>query len=106
VLAEQKHHAELPISTLSMDLKSWVGNKDFSDVTLLLESEQKNVYAHKLILSRCPYFAAMFSESPLHERTSKPGCTIKLDKIRYDVLMEVLTYLYTDECHITLNNVM
>lgn len=48
----------------------------------------------------------MFSESPLHERTSKPGCTIKLDKIRYDVLMEVLTYLYTDECQITLNNVM
>jgi hypothetical protein len=73
---------------------------------LLLEGEQKSVYAHKLILSRCPYFAAMFSESPLHERTSKPGCTIKLEKIRYDVLMEVLTYLYTDECQITLHNVM
>ena len=106
VLAEQKHHAELPSSTLNSDLKSWVGNKDFSDVTLLLEVENKSIYAHKLILSRCPYFAAMFSESPLHERTSKPGCTIKLEKIRCDVLMEVLTYLYTDECQITLHNVM
>ena len=37
---------------------------------------------------------------------NKAGAQLKLDKIRYDVLMEVLAYLYTDECQITLNNVM
>ena len=39
-------------------------------------------------------------------KTNKAGACIKLEKIRYEVLIEVLTYLYTDECQITLNNVM
>ena len=42
----------------------------------------------------------------MHEKTNKAGACIRLEKIRYDVLIEVLTYLYTDECQITLNNVM
>lgn len=42
----------------------------------------------------------------LHQRTSEFGCQIKLDKIKFDVLQEILTYLYTDECQITLTNVM
>lgn len=42
----------------------------------------------------------------LHERTAKYGCHIKLEKIKYEVLYEILHYLYTDECQITLSNVM
>lgn len=37
---------------------------------------------------------------------NKAGAQLKLEKIRHEVLLEVLTYLYTDECQITLNNVM
>ena len=37
---------------------------------------------------------------------NKAGAQLKLEKIRFEVLIEVLTYLYTDECQITLNNVM
>ena len=48
----------------------------------------------------------MFQKTPLHEKTNKAGACITLEKIRYEVLIEVLTYLYTDECQITLNNVM
>ena len=68
--------------------------------------DNREVPAHKLFLSRCPYFATMFQNTPLHERTNKAGASLKLEKIRYEVLIEVLTYLYTDECQITLNNVM
>ena len=87
-------------------MKSWIGNPEHSDFTFVLEGEHKSVAAHKLILSRCPYFATMFQKTPLHEKMNKAGAQLKLDKIRYDVLMEVLAYLYTDECQITLNNVM
>ncbi len=46
------------------------------------------------------------TEISLHQRTAQYGCQIKLDKIKYEVLVEILTYLYTDECCITLTNVM
>jgi len=105
VLSEQRN-PELPKSTLHSDLKSWIGNPDFSDFTFVLEPEHKTVAAHKLILSRCSYFSTMFQKSPLHEKMNKAGAQLKLEKVRYDVLMEVLAYLYTDECQITLNNVM
>ena len=45
-------------------------------------------------------------DMPLHQRTAEPGCHVKLEKIKYDVLYEILTYLYSDECQITLTNVM
>jgi hypothetical protein len=42
----------------------------------------------------------------MHERTTKFGCEINLAKIKYEVLVEILSYLYTDECQITVHNVM
>ena len=106
VLSEQRN-PELPKSTLTADLKSWIANPENSDFTFIVDSpENRQVPAHKLFLSRCPYFATMFQKTPLHEKTNKAGATIRLEKIRYEVLIEVLTYLYTDECQITLNNVM
>jgi len=97
-LSEQKN-PELPQSTLSSDLKSWIANPENSDFTFLVEGpEERQVPAHKLFLSRCPYFATMFQKTPLHDKTNKAGACIKLEKIRYEVLIEVLTYLYTDEC--------
>ena len=106
VLAESRSIVEIPPSSLHLDLKSWVCNPEFSDVTLFLEAENKKVPAHKLVLSRCPYFATMFQETPLHDKTRQHGCTIKLEKIKFEVIKEVLTYLYTDECNINLTNVM
>jgi len=58
-------------STLLSDLKSFVDNEAMSDVTLIVEGEA--VFAHKLMLTRCPYFHAMFmgemmesSQSTIH----------------------------------------
>jgi len=66
----------VPLSSILTDMKSWVGNKTFSDVTLILEAEGgMQVPAHKLLLQRCVYFATMFqSDNPLHQRTSQFGC--------------------------------
>lgn len=64
---------EFPRSSLLGDLRSWIGNPVFSDVLLVITDETtkalRKVPAHKLLLSRCAYFAAMFSDLPLHEKT-------------------------------------
>ena len=101
---------EFPRSSLLGDLRSWIGNPVFSDVLLVITDEAtkaiRKVPAHKLLLSRCAYFAAMFSDLPLHEKTQQSGCEIQLGTMRFEVLIQMLTYLYTDECQITIDNVM
>lgn len=46
------------------------------------------------------------SEVSLHEKTAQYRCQVKLASIKFEVLVEILNYLYTDECQITLANVM
>jgi hypothetical protein len=58
----------------------------------------KELPAHKLLLSRCPYFAAMF-QMDMREKTLDK---IKLENISYHIFMLVVKYLYTDECDIKL----
>ena len=62
-----------PKSNLLNDLRSWIGNPVFSDVMLVITDfntkATRKVPAHKLMLSRCAYFAAMFSDLPLHQKT-------------------------------------
>jgi hypothetical protein len=69
----------------------------FSDVTFILEGS-KEVPAHKIMLARCPYFAAMFSM----EMREKTMDKIKLENISYNIFMLVMKYLYSDECVINL----
>lgn len=74
---------DIPASTLLSDLENLVGNRvslvwltlqSFSDVTFILEGS-KEFPAHKMLLARCPYFAAMFSME-MREKT--------LDKIKLE----------------------
>jgi hypothetical protein len=58
----------------------------------------KEVPAHKIMLARCPYFAAMFSM----EMREKTMDKIKLENISYNIFMLVMKYLYTDDCTINL----
>ncbi len=66
-------------------------------MTFILEGN-KEVPAHKILLARCPYFAAMFSM----EMREKSMDKIKLENISYHIFMMVMKYLYTDDCEITL----
>ena len=66
-------------------------------MTFILEGN-KEFPAHKLLLSRCPYFQAMFST----EMREKSMDKIRLDHISYHIFQLVVKYLYTDDCEITL----
>ena len=85
----------MPKSTLGNDLKSWIANPQHADFTFILLPDNREVPAHKLFLSRCPYFATMFQNTPLHERTNKAGASLKLEKIRYEVLIEVASVRFS-----------
>ena len=52
----------------------------YSDVTFILE-ENREIPAHKMILTRCPYFAGMFS-SEMRERNLEK---IKIENFSYKV---------------------
>lgn len=58
----------------------------------------KEVPAHKIVLTRCHYFAVMFS-TDMKERTQDK---IKIENISHSIFLLILKYLYTDECDITL----
>lgn len=66
-------------------------------MTFILEGS-KEFPAHKLLLARCPYFAAMFSMDMKEKTMDK----IKLEHISYQIFNLVVRYLYTDDCCITL----
>jgi len=86
----------LQISSLFMqNLKEMLHNPEFSDVTFIVEGRQ--IYAHKIILSRrCEHFAAMFRSGMRESHES----TIEMPNVSYDVFMLVLEYLYTDSVKI------
>lgn len=67
-------------------------------MTFILESN-KEIPAHKIMLTRCPYFAAMFSND-MKEKTQEK---INIETISQSVFLLVLRYLYTDDCDINLD---
>ena len=66
-------------------------------MTFILEGT-KEVPAHKILLTRCPYFAVMFT-TEMRERHQEK---IKIENISYQIFLLILKYLYTDDCDITL----
>lgn len=78
-------------SRLSNDFKSLLQSGEASDVTFTCEGEEFK--AHTVILSaRSPVFAVMFR----HEMKEKKDRRIEIVDMEKGVLMELLTYMYTD----------
>uniref|UniRef100_A0A7S2R715 BTB domain-containing protein n=1 Tax=Mucochytrium quahogii TaxID=96639 RepID=A0A7S2R715_9STRA len=88
-----------PISRSSLvhDLASLVGNEECSDITFVVEGRE--IPAHKVLLTRCDYFAAMFTGGMLESRQDK----IHLNDIRYEIFICLLKYLYTDRQDVNLD---
>eukprot|EP00594_Rhizosolenia_setigera_P021143 CAMPEP_0178980024 /NCGR_PEP_ID=MMETSP0789-20121207/26237_1 /TAXON_ID=3005 /ORGANISM="Rhizosolenia setigera, Strain CCMP 1694" /LENGTH=793 /DNA_ID=CAMNT_0020670333 /DNA_START=181 /DNA_END=2560 /DNA_ORIENTATION=- len=83
----------VPPSSLVQDLRSLVGNELMSDLTLVVEGQ--HIYAHKVMLVRCPYFRAML----LGEMMESNQQIIRLEGevVRYPIFLKILEYLYTDD---------
>lgn len=55
-----------------------------------------------MMMCRCPYFKAMLCS----EMKEKYESQIKIENLEYDTFLQVVTYLYTDDCVIDLSNAM
>lgn len=110
---------EIPPSSLLLDMQQFVNAEKFSDITFVLEGN-KHVYGHKMLLSRCPYFTAMFAsemKESLERKVRLPRyggvvilyflfLQVTIENISHDIFLLMLRYLYTDDCEITLENAM
>jgi hypothetical protein len=84
---------DLPPPTILSDLRSFINQPEFSDIELVCRIDGCKFFGHKIILSRCLYFAAMFGSCM--QETTKP--VVELSDISGPVLEAILKYLYTDE---------
>lgn len=81
---------ELPESKICEDFGALFETQKFSDVTLSVGG--KDLLVHKLILAaRSPVFAAMFK----HEMAESKQNRVTIQDVDYDVLREMLMYIYT-----------
>mmetsp|Transcript_542 Transcript_542/g.1286 ORF Transcript_542/g.1286 Transcript_542/m.1286 type:complete len:829 (-) Transcript_542:59-2545(-) len=90
----------IPPSTLVTDLKSLVNDEALSDVTFIVEDQP--VYAHKILLMRCPYFQAMLLGSMMESSQSE----IRMEQVSHSIFLLLLEYLYTDNVRIPLDAAM
>jgi len=84
---------ELPPPTILDDLKSFVNTEKFSDVKFKVDSGEI-FYGHKLILTRCSYFKAMFETANLKESGED---TISISEVTDENFLTLISYLYSDE---------
>jgi len=91
---------EVPPSTIISDLRSFINDDGLSDVTFIVDGQ--SVFAHKIMLTRCSYFRAMF----MGEMMEANQTTIRLEQVSYPIFLAVLEYLYTDKVHILLEDAM
>ncbi|KAL9658379.1 hypothetical protein ABK040_015699 [Willaertia magna] len=75
------------------------------DENLLIEEEEKQIEngiaVHKLIMARSPFFSRMFVTSGMSESIEK---VVHLTDYSKEVMLEVLTFLYTDTLRLTARN--
>jgi N-acetylneuraminic acid mutarotase len=86
-------------ASIRSDLKAFVNNKEFSDVTFVVQGVE--LYAHKMICARCPFFSAMFQTGM---KESEPGARIALPEVELETFLLLLEYLYTDQVDLTIEN--
>jgi hypothetical protein len=91
----------IPRVRLAGDLKRYVGNPKFSDVTFLIEGQQ--ICAHKVLLTcRSEYFRVMFKGSFAESEQRE----VTLHDVSTASFLVLLEYLYTDKIHLTPENVV
>jgi leucine-zipper-like transcriptional regulator 1 len=85
-------------SSLNKDLLDFVNSKLYSDIDITVEGSRL-LHAHRIFLRRSPYFKAMF-DAEMKETVLKQ---VNIENVSYDIMLQVLRYLYTDDCEINLS---
>lgn len=83
---------DLPPPTILEDLGKFVNDPVYADIVFEVDSGDE-FFGHKIILSRCAYFKAMF-ESNMAEKTQT---RIRIKDVTNEVFQLLLSYLYLDE---------
>ena len=90
------------IQSLKQDLNSFVGNDMFADVEIVVKGvPNMTLPAHKLMLSRCERFERLIDNAA---EDSEGRVRIDIDDMNYETAVQLVRYLYTDECDIELDN--
>ena len=94
---------EVPQSTLFRELGALVGNEKFADIRFNVEGT--TVPAHRVILSRFPFFVSMMETSNGTEGKDVEGSdAIEIKGIRHATFLNFLRYVYTDALDIVKMN--
>lgn len=98
----------VPRNKLWTGIQGMLNQKEFSDVTFLVEGKQ--FYGHKIIISQLSEkFKAMFSANQ-HISGVSGGCggfieskqsTITIENISYPIFEQIMTYLYSGELNLS-----
>ena len=91
---------EIPAPTILADLKAMVNKRQYSDIVLHCKEDGAEFFGHKIILQRCPYFAAMFASTMTETSQQK----IEVSEISGPILEAVIGYLYSDELDLCTDN--
>ena len=87
-------------STLVADLKKLVNCDLLSDIAFIVEGQR--IYGHKVLCLRCPFFHNMLTGEYMESRASD----LTIDDIRVPVFLQLVEFLYSDSCDITLDSAM
>ena len=83
------------------DLSKFINKKKYSDIKLVIKKRHV-IRAHKIILARCEFFDGMFNSS-MREQNSK---VFHINDVSFPIMIQLIKFLYTDQCEVTLDNVM
>lgn len=85
-----------------VDMGFLVNNKLYSDIVLVIDGEK--LYAHRAILhGRSAYFRAMFESGMIEAQKEEVPL---LTEWPASIWLEVLRFIYTDNCNINEDNIM
>lgn len=79
-------------------METFIDNKKFSDITLIASGGEK-IFAHKIILSRVPYFENLFNSDLMESFQNE----LIIDNVSSSVLLKIVRYVYSSTCFIEYN---
>jgi hypothetical protein len=89
---------EMPETTLATDLKKLVGSQSYSDVIFIVEGEE--VFAHKILCARSPYFGVMF-DGRMSEGNQK---VVDIPGVSKRAFLKVLECVYSDDANLEIES--